>query len=607
MNLHLSKELRPLLLPWCLAALGALGYLFVFAEPVPGDFTKTVLGLAAGAFGLGVLVLAALPVATEIHERTLTLFFSQPVSRSQLWKEKLLTATIAIGALALVHGIISSLTGQLIGVNALLWLAFVVAALSSVGYYTLATGSIIVGICCSAGVPMTLLLVLHLACEYAVLHFGFELNVHQAVRVILLLTAAYSSLYFWLSHRQFVELELRAGSIGHAAEVPRALVPRALPELFRARPTGAIANLIRKEFCLQKPTFLVSAIFTAGWLLTLLLRILHPAWHANLVATFHGITGAQVVLMVLLVPCVALGDDKSLGTIVTHLSLPVSSFRQWAIKLLSAAAVFFLTAIVLPLLLAMLVLPFARVGLVAFLDGATRNQETLLSVGSMLTAAFIISFWSASLASNTVKAAIASVFAMMGAFACVIVGLPLPELFRRSPGFETNLVGAVISHFQLPPTAFEKVLGPIAILIALTCLIAALVQSLRQFRRVQTPRSTLIKYPLILAALLIGGSFWCHDLLNSYHEWSMRTSAELSQALNKISAERTFSPTAPSTISLQELEATHMVSPSTINWLRNRPMTVLPDTSPRSVERWYSFHAVFSDGKSYLIAQFGHR
>jgi len=41
---------------------------------------------------------------------------------------------------------------------------------------------------------------------------------------------------------QFAELELKDGSVSRAAQVPDVLVPRTLTEIFRSRPTGAVAE-----------------------------------------------------------------------------------------------------------------------------------------------------------------------------------------------------------------------------------------------------------------------------------------------------------------------------------------------------------------------------
>src|SRR2546425_12814719 len=97
MNPRLAKELRPLLWPWGIAALAGAGHLVALANPVfaKGEFGSFLTGLAGVAFVTGVLVLAALPMGVELHDRTLALLLSQPTERTRLWKEKLMAATLA--------------------------------------------------------------------------------------------------------------------------------------------------------------------------------------------------------------------------------------------------------------------------------------------------------------------------------------------------------------------------------------------------------------------------------------------------------------------------------------------------------------------------------
>src|SRR6266487_829903 len=62
MNPRLAKELRPLLLAWCVAALAAAGYLVAPTQPLfaKGEFGSFLIGLAGIAFVAGCLLLAAL-------------------------------------------------------------------------------------------------------------------------------------------------------------------------------------------------------------------------------------------------------------------------------------------------------------------------------------------------------------------------------------------------------------------------------------------------------------------------------------------------------------------------------------------------------------------
>ncbi|MGH7971385.1 MAG: hypothetical protein ACREIC_21920, partial [Limisphaerales bacterium] len=90
MNRHFAKELRPLLLPWLVAAVGGLLR--------PGDDVESVLGgvLSFGGFAL----MVSMAYAVEFQERTLPLLLSQPIERSRLWRDKL--SVTALATLALV-------------------------------------------------------------------------------------------------------------------------------------------------------------------------------------------------------------------------------------------------------------------------------------------------------------------------------------------------------------------------------------------------------------------------------------------------------------------------------------------------------------------------
>ena len=492
MSPRVAKELRPLLLPWGLAALAAAGHAGAWANPLfaHGELGSFLTGLAGVAFVTGVLVLAAMPIAVELHERTLTLLFSQPTDRLRLWKEKLLAATLAIFALGIVHGAVSMATGQLTLSLAIIYAAFAITAICSVGYHTLATGSILVGIACAVGMPWAVAAIAHLFVYY-VLGLPIELSERATLILVVSACAVYSAFFLWLSRRQFVALELRGPAVLRAAEIPEALVPRKLTELFRCRPTGVVANLIRKDVCLQKPIFLVSAVFVVCWLLTLVLMVLHPAWHSNLVAVFHGLTGTQIVLMVILAPCVALGDDKSLGTAAWHLTLPISARRQWFIKLLVTAATLFVVAVVLPVLLATFTLFKAKVGLLAL---RLNDAPGFLIIGGIV---FLVSFWSASMMTNTVRAAIVT---MLTLFIFGVVIALAGYLAERWMG------GGPLT--RLDASSDLSILSVTLLGIAGIAIIG-LAQSLRQFRRLETRWPIWLSNLGILAMLIFALTFWC--------------------------------------------------------------------------------------------------
>jgi hypothetical protein len=483
------------MLPWCIAAIAALGYFAGRANPVfaRGELGTFLVGLAGFAFILGVLVLAALPVSIELQERTLLLFFSQPEDRLRLWTEKIRAAAIAVAGLGVVHGLASAATGQLTWSEAGIYSLFVITAIASVGFYTLAIRSIMVGIVLAVGMPFA---IAGIFCLITYLVFGrilgMQIEFSESLTVVLELAgwAIYSACLFWLSRRQFMELELRDGPVSVAAEIPAAFVPRKLSALIRPRPAGATANLIRKEICLQRPIFLVSAVFVACWLVTLLLMIVRPAWQKDLVAVLHALTGMQIVLMVFLTGCVSLGDDKALGTTAWHLTLPISALRQWLIKLLVAGGTLIATAVMLPILLAGLSLFEAKVGLLAMRAHAVPG---FLTVGGLV---FLVGFWAASMSNNTVRAALGTIVAIPLFGLSIMLAYVLAE---RSSGIGT-LTGA--PDFSSPTMNIITTLA-IAGLVTL-----GLVQSYREFRRVDSRRLARLGNCGILIVAIFGLTFW---------------------------------------------------------------------------------------------------
>ena len=114
MNPRLTKELRPLLLPWMVATVAAVGHLVARPDSpyFHGEFGAAVAGLAGFAFVAGVLVLAAGPMGSELHERTLGMLLSQPMERTRLWKEKVFAASAMILLLAMAHGLATIVMGR---------------------------------------------------------------------------------------------------------------------------------------------------------------------------------------------------------------------------------------------------------------------------------------------------------------------------------------------------------------------------------------------------------------------------------------------------------------------------------------------------------------
>ena len=110
MNPQLTKELRPLLLPWLVAAVAAV------LQSLSSDY---LFGITGFVFCGTAVLLVAMTVGAEFQQRTLWLVMTQPCDRASAWKTKLFAAAIALGSLALLDCRIQAVLKEL---SSLSWL-----------------------------------------------------------------------------------------------------------------------------------------------------------------------------------------------------------------------------------------------------------------------------------------------------------------------------------------------------------------------------------------------------------------------------------------------------------------------------------------------------
>lgn len=568
MNRHLAKELRPLLLPWGIAAFAGLGHLLPTfgAGLVNHDIVSFLVGLSGTAFVVGVLVLTALPLGLELQERTLPLLMSQPMDRSRLWRDKIVAATLAVISLGIVHLIARASSSEITSDEITVWAAFIVTAICSVGFYAVASGSLFVGVAAAAVVPWGIIAASYLIVTY-VLRIENKLTERQGGMVAIGFFVVYSIVFLFLSRRQFCRLELRDRA-QRGAQIPSALVPTRLVALNRSRPTGAIANLIRKEISLQKPIFLVSALFTVLWVVIVALMLVRPSYQNALEDVLNALTGIQVILMAFLTGCVALGDDKSLGTTAWHLTLPISSRTQWAIKLLVSFATLIAMAVVLPGLLALVTSPLAQVGILA------AKREPAIVFAAVSSFFFVTSFWAASLSRNAIRAALTSLATLVaiGSFASFASWL----MQVNSPdGWQQNVAARLVGRFQIPlgDGLMLDLYGFIVFAAAIITL--ALIQTATLFRQPQPRKLQRFVHCSVLALALFIGTGWFSDFCVSLQHVSNRFHAELGSAIcsHPDFAER-WTTSEPWNLNSTDLAQSPHLSPSVKAWIKGSNVTV---------------------------------
>jgi hypothetical protein len=604
--MNINKELRPLLLPWLVAAVAGLAPLA--EEPVSG--IGALIGF--GAFAL----MAATPWGIEFQERTFPLLLSLPIERSRVWRDKMLAVALATLGLVFANWRVQMLIFEAsVFATALFWL-FLVATICSSGFWILSTRSALAGVACA--ILNQLVVCGAIGCAaVAILGPMFGTREPDLMRTLVVGSLAYCAGFVWLGRRywqkrqlvdvapillvvlfcglaqwlvisadlgqpkpaeliytclfvlvtlcstsfwalvartsfsgavltaasQFVGLavvlllasqfqqtesspddarflpfvEIAGAFYGVATlllgwrrftrfELKDVSATEAFPRLryllgmkrwerwLTCRPNQAAANLARKELRLQKPLFQFALLYLMCWVISFLVllayrQITYPVW-----MNFLGCLYAPACMA--LAGCLPLGEEKTMGLTASQLSLPVSSLRQWAVKLGTGLC----TGVLLGLLF-----PFALSWFSYLIIGKSVSQKEFgmdawPAVAAVSGALFFLSFWMSSFVASVVRATLFAVVGLVPLFFLAILG---SWCAQQTCGFQRTLWLLVGVDGQLRIPGLVGVIG-FAVIVGSICL----TQSLRQFRRVRIPASTVVTNSLVLGAGVALGSFW---------------------------------------------------------------------------------------------------
>jgi polyhydroxybutyrate depolymerase len=453
---RLLKEARALFRPWCAVMILCALPLF--------HISRSLSETSVAFCYLGIPMLATLSLGYEFQHRTLSLLLSQPISRMKIWGEKMSVAFVAVVSATLIfcYGWRSALQH-----DPKLWVfvgVYLIATVPSATFWTLFTRSTIGGFLLNGIFPYIFILVNK--------EEIFGSNPSPARSITALWISAFAALCYagvmvWLGGQKLARFQVSGGMAGDDLVMAgSSAMPEALAGLFRSRPTGAILNLIRKELRLLRPVWLISLLSLAYLIFLTTFRFLLLRESAD-----PRPEGVQLVLytpVILFTPLIAilagglsLWEEKTSGTQSWHMTLPVSSCRQWLIKLAMAMFAGLVCAVLLPVLVMVVVgsilgTPFmfvdqAMAGLIIAggsigLAGGPMFGLLFMFVGHampglLLTALLltVASFWCACAVNGTVRAALLFVPA---------IGATL--LAGRCGGWiAPKLVELVVSRFDL--------------------------------------------------------------------------------------------------------------------------------------------------------------
>jgi len=517
MNRRLRKEFRGLLIPWA-STLAAAVLMPVeilpngtWAHSVPA-WAKQIVGFLSGLspvlFFSGIIAMAAGTFGMEFQHRTTALWLSQPVSRERLWKDKMLALATAliISSLAAVIAlvVIQRLIGSQWALNddskdvliegALGAALFIFANACSGCYWTLLARSTLGGIVFSLGSQFALVAGVYVAAE-KLSGDNARLNL-AALEVAGLL---YAMTFLVLGWRKFMTCELRDSTPGQGGFQFDPLLGLVSGRWLRYPRRNKVVNLLRKELGLGVPLFVITAVFIACWLLSLGALWLMPGRRDNFQIIFGVLISVYLPVMAILSGSISVIEEKTLGTHAWQLTLPLSSWRKWFIKLATGLGLGIVLGLLIPLSLWVITAPTLGASPQSVLENG--NWKGLLLFWA---AGFVLSFWGATLVSTPARAALMAVLGLSGICSLVFLGTWCAEGLK---GSESEFAGWL--HF-LRLSTFLSGLPDLLILLVFVgpALSTVLAQSLLQFRRTQARPLILCKYSLILALVVFLTAFF---------------------------------------------------------------------------------------------------
>jgi hypothetical protein len=565
--IRIKKEARALFWPWCAVMIAG-------ALPIFFPHSSYAAKLNFLSFFFGIPVLATLSFGNEFYYRTFSLWLTQPVSRMQLWADKMIVmcaAVLSAGTVSAIGMFFFALPRMKLSYNKAAAVAYVIITMTSATFWTLAARSAVGGFLIIGFIWWAIYMFIG-NIETGKLE-ALPLATTSAT-AILAFAVCFALLMLWLGARKLVQLQVTGGRSGEDLMVAGpSVMPEALAEWFRPRPSGALLNLTRKELRLLRPVWVIELMVVAYLTCLAIFRLLPspPVFLPETVLQWAvlGPTTMTCMGLVGLAGILSLGEERRSGTQAWHMTLPISARTQWLIKLLVAMFAGLACSLLFPLLVMVVIgsvygSPFMFVYLPALPD--------LFLIYPILT---FSCFWCSCAANGTVNAAtwtMPSIAAIP--FACA-GGIWLGQDLARSTG---TLKDFVISSFHLSPLALAGVTDYArskVLWLYVPTLLFALLQSYRLFR---TPpqNSKLWTLRCLLPAIAIT-ILWSFSAYAGFLSSSWQPFDETRQALDKLQPGG-----AKFEVTGEVLAKGSPFTPLTQRWLRGSSIAVAPGHSPSS-------------------------
>ena len=565
--------------------------------PQIGSFLS---GIAHFGFITGMVFIAASTFGAEFQQRTLQLLLTQPESRLRIWRDKLLVAAITIGAISIFDYLALKHTHFFKpdeSPPAFLIPLFVLTVVCSTALWTLLARSTIGGIVFTFTAFFLITGATSLIAEklFGLSDLPMPESNWAVYTIATLVGVTYSAICLWIGWRKFASIEVRDNTGSDDISLPFSIpVSTFIADALRCRSQGLLANLVRKELRLHKIIFLSAGLFSVCWLATLLLFFVFPQYRTTFEGIFNGLTATYMLIATILAGCISLSEERSLGVAAWHLTLPAAPLLQWFIKLAVGLMVCCVAVISLPLLLAWITTIKAQVGLLVYLRQVDDYGKLFLITGLF----YVLSFWAASITGNAVRALLTAVLLSMGLGISASAGQSLAQWLA---GAETRLMVEITTGFGWNPYKISTLLSDAKIIIAPMFIIpvAAIIQSIRGYRKDKPTDGIPIKQILVLVVLTFTSVTWLMDIVRSSSESASHLHNVLGSALRDLRIDPSQLPAygERQKITVDQLPRAASLDPTIRSWLGKTPIELYWRAGSRTDTRLYPMASVmFSDG-----------
>jgi hypothetical protein len=410
----IEKDFRALLPLWAVCA----GALLATALDVP----LPIRAAAAAVYMPACVALGAYAFGHEYVHGTMPMLLAQPMSRGRIYVAKLGVLALLLAALRGLLFAVPFPEGHSAFASLIVPLPILVA-LFLAPWLTLITRMPLAGALFSMGLAAIVLI----NAEWLALGgYGFTDVANPfkiaLIRWTMLALCAIGAVMGW---RTFEALEMTDGRGARRLWVPapRQAAPRE-PALTRRSPVWL---LVAKELRLQQMTLAVTGIYVGFYLLVALDR----APEIDRGAAVAIISAINVIVVSVVIGSIGSAEERHLGTLDWQLLLPMSTGRQWAVKVTFLIASTLLLTVALPALLVWLVPP-----------GPGRFAASALPSPRMAAIAVIgvtASLYISSLVSNGLRALVTALPAMIVA----------AIVFTWLTGTQNQPPSVMVSHLSL--------------------------------------------------------------------------------------------------------------------------------------------------------------